>query len=74
MVKRLLVSVPIFFVLLLLLLLPTIYRAYRVFSREHVTGFGFVSGSPAENAFRILVLVLIALVAYWISGKLLRTN
>ena len=71
MVKRLLVSIPVFFGLLLLLLVPTNYRLLS----GRATGVSFVVGFfPAGNAVRILLLVLIALVAYWISGKLVGTT
>ena len=47
-----------------------LYRAYRSVSEEHATGFAFVLGSPAENVFRVLVLILLAVGAYWASGRL----
>ena len=72
MLKRLLVAFPIFFGLLILLLVPVFIRIYRAITTEGMTGIGFSRGSLAENFFRLLVLLLLAIAAYWISGKLLR--
>ena len=70
--KRLLVATLIFmgsvFLLLVALLAPALVRGYR----QGVTGFSIVVGSPVENLVLILVLLALALFAYWLSGKLVR--
>ena len=70
--RRWLIAILIFLgtVILLqgMLLGPSLVRMYR----SHVTGFAIVMGSPAENVVRILVLLLLGLLAYWLSGKLVR--
>jgi hypothetical protein len=72
-VKRLLVATLIFlgsvFLLLVVLLGPALVQMFR----GGIFGFGITVGSRAENLVRILVLLLLGLFAYWISGKLVRT-
>lgn len=72
MVKRVTVAVGIFFVLLGVLMLPTIIAVYRSLTRDEATGVGFVMGSPGENVFRVVVLLVLASIAFWLSGKLIR--
>ena len=71
--KRLLIATLIFFgsIILLqgMLLGSTLVRMYS----SRVTGFAIVLGSPAENLVRVLVLLLLGLLAYWLSGKLVKT-
>ena len=72
MTKRLVAATLIFsgsvILLFSLQLGSTLLRMYR----GRVTGFAFVIGSPSENLARILVLLLLALLAYWLSGKLVK--
>lgn len=72
MVKRLLVGLVIFFISLGLLLLPSLLSVYQGMS-QGATGFAFVVGSAGENIFRIGVLVVSAILAYWLSGRLIRS-
>jgi hypothetical protein len=68
-VKRLLVATLIFlgsvFLFLGALLAPALVREYR----RGFAGFSIVLGSPAENLVRILVLLVLGLLAYGLSGK-----
>jgi threonine/homoserine/homoserine lactone efflux protein len=70
--KRLLLTGLLFFVLVAMWQAPFFIAAYRSISGGRATGVGFVMGSPAENLFRILMVVVLAFLAYWISGKLVR--
>lgn len=72
MIKRVAVAVGIFFVLVGVLMLPTIISVYRNLTRDEASGVGFVMGSPAENVFRAVVLLVLASIAFWLSGKLIR--
>ena len=71
-VQRFLIAAAIFLVLLGLVLLPTLLQLCRALSRGGASGVGIVVGSPAENVFRAVVLVLLLIAAYWVSGKLVR--
>jgi len=66
------VACLIFFVLICGLHLPVLQRIYRHMSTGKATGIGFVVGSPTENLFRVVVLAVLAALAYWLSGSLLR--
>jgi hypothetical protein len=72
MTKRLVVATLVFSGSVILLFSlqvgPTLLRMYR----GRVTGFAFVIGSPVENLARIVILLLLALLAYWLSGKLVK--
>ena len=70
--KRLTVGSVIFLVLLAIVQLPSLLAAYRSISPERATGVAFVLGSPTEILFRVLVLVILIALAYWLSGKLVR--
>jgi hypothetical protein len=72
MLKRLLFASIIFFVALGLLMLPSLTAIYRAISEQRATGFAFVVGSTGENIFRLGVLILSTLFAYWLSAKLIR--
>ena len=72
MLKRLLVAAAVFFALVLVWHMPTIIIMYRTFSRERVFGFAFVLGSPLENVVRVVILLLSAMIAFWISGRLIK--
>ena len=72
MLKRLAVAFGIFVVSLAVLMLPTVMAAYRNVTRGNATGLGFATGSASENVFRVLILLLLAFVAFWLSGKLVR--
>ena len=72
MLRRALLTCLIFFVLLFLLMLPVLIRIYVRMSRGGATGIGFVRGSLTENLFRVVVLLILAMLAYWLSGKFLR--
>jgi hypothetical protein len=69
--RRLLVALAIFFVSLGLLMLPSLIGIYRGIS-EGATGVAFLVGSAGENIFRIGVLLVSAVFAYWLPGKLIR--
>lgn len=69
--KRLIVTSAIFFLLITALVVPDLIRIRRRMSRDTATGVGFVVGSRTENLFRIAVLCVVAIVAYWLSGRLL---
>jgi len=70
--KRLLVATGIFLVILSLLALGPLLAICRDISRGGASGFGVVVGTPIENAFRFLMIVVLALLAYWLSSKLIR--
>jgi hypothetical protein len=69
--KRFLVAAVILLSSLGLWLLPTLIRLYRAVERAEASGIGFVVGSVGENVLRLIVLLLLAALAWWISGKLL---
>ena len=71
MAERLIVACVIFFVLLVVLHLPVLIRIYRHMSKGSGTGIGLVMGSPLENVFRLVIVLILATLAYWLSGKLL---
>jgi hypothetical protein len=60
MLKRLLAASVIFFVLLGLLMLPSLIGIYRDISEGRATGVAIVVVSTGENFFRIGVLVVSA--------------
>jgi len=72
MAKRLIVTCVIFFVLVVMVHVPILIRILWHMSRGTATGIGFVVGSLTENVFRVVVLSILAALAYWLSGKLLR--
>ena len=68
--RRLLVAALIFFIFMFVLVvgsaLPGIVRMWQ----GRATGIGIVPGaSPAENHVRIIVLLLVAVFAYWTAGR-----
>ena len=71
MLKRLLLASVIFFVLLGLLLLPSLLSVYRGMSRG-ATGVDLVTSSAGEDIFRVGGLIVSAALAHWLSGRLIR--
>jgi hypothetical protein len=71
--KRLAVAFGVFIVSLAVLMLPTLIGMYRDIENGKATGFAFVLGSSAENVYRLAVLLVLWMFAYWISGKLVRS-
>jgi hypothetical protein len=69
--KRLLLAALIFLGTIGILLVPALVAAYRAIAKGGGTGIAFVVGSVAENVFRVVILLLLALLAWWISGKLI---
>lgn len=67
--KRFLLCAALFVVSAAVLFGISLFRAFRRISEGHATGTGFVLGSPAENLVRLTILVLLAVLSYWISGK-----
>jgi hypothetical protein len=45
--------------------------SFRRVAGGKATGFGVVLGSPAENLWRLLIAILLAVVSYWLAGKLI---
>jgi hypothetical protein len=72
MLKRLIVASVIFLVEIAVLMLPILIGIYRGITRERATGIAFVLGSATENVFRIVVLLILAILAYWLSGRLVK--
>ena len=68
--KRLLVAALIFLGSIGVLLVPALVAVYRAIAKGGASGIGFVVGAMAENIFRLVVLLLLALLAWWIAGKL----
>jgi len=66
---RLLVALGFFVLLLCALLVPDVIRIWRRMNRGKATGIGFVVGSRAENIFRLVVVIVLTIFAYWLSGK-----
>jgi hypothetical protein len=72
--KRYAVAVALFGIFVAALVAASLYHAYRAVLNGHATGVGFVRGSAAENTFRLIILLLLAGLAYWLSGKLVSRN
>lgn len=72
--KRLAIGFLLFVVLILLWHAPALIIIYRSVSNGRASGIGFVAGSPVENIVRILILLFLGVIAYWISGKLIKAN
>ena len=70
--KRLAVAGVIFLVEIAVLMLPVLISIYRGITHERATGIAFVWGSATENVFRIVVLLILAMFAYWLSGRLVK--
>jgi hypothetical protein len=69
--QRLLVSIALFSVSAAVFVAISLVLAFRRVSEREATGIGFVLGSRAENLVRLVIMVLLAIFAYWMSGKLL---
>jgi hypothetical protein len=69
---RITVAAGILIASLAVLMLPTAVAAYRNIAKGNATGIGFAVGSPAENALRLLVVLALALLAFWLSGRVIR--
>jgi len=67
MLKRVLVAALLFILLVLIWHLPVLLRIFR---SKGAIGIGFVRGSLIENVFRIFILLLIGMLSFWLSGKL----
>jgi len=72
MLKRLIVASGIFLVGIAVLMLPTLIGIYRGITRERAIGIAFVVGSTTENVVRIVVLLILGIFAYWLSGRLVK--
>jgi hypothetical protein len=72
MLKRLVVASGIFLIALAAFMLPILIGIYRGIARGEATGIAVVLGSFTENVVRIAMLMVLAIFAYWLSGKLIR--
>ena len=68
--RRLAVATLMFLGMVGAVLLPTLVALYREISQGKASGI--IVGSPAENSFRMVVLLFLAVLAFWLSGKLVR--
>jgi len=74
-VKRLLIAAGIFLGSILLLSLPGLFQIYRALAGPDITfGVYFTLGPPAAILRGILALVLLAMLSYWLSGKLVKAR
>lgn len=69
MVQRLLLALPIFFGLSILLFLLRLIQIRRAIKSRRATGFGFALGSSGEIFLQLVVLLLLAIVAFWASSS-----
>ena len=73
--RRLLVALAIFLGLIALPLVPSLIDlCRRVSTGAMATDFVVILGSPKEIFVGLVVLLLLAIFAYWVSGKLVRTE
>ncbi len=72
MMKRLLLTASFFVLFSAVLILPVIVNAKHSLDLPGNAGTGLVLGSPAQMASRLVVLLLLAIAAYWIAGRLVR--
>jgi len=73
--KRFLVTTGIFLGSILLLSLPGLFQIYRALAGPHITfGVYFTLGPPAAILRGIVALMLLAMLSYWLSGKLVKTR
>ena len=74
--KRTFVAAGIFGCIIFLLMLPGLFQVFSVFHHEEVTGFGLsiIPAPPAEMVAGISILMVLAVLSYWLSGKLVRST
>jgi hypothetical protein len=70
--ERLFIAIAIFSGLTVVLLAGLLLSAFVRICRGRASGFGLAGGSLTENCLRVRFLALLALVAYWFAGKLVK--
>jgi hypothetical protein len=71
--KRTAIAVALFvFFIAVLTGIPFLLPLRRI-SEARATGIGLVLGSPVENFVRLAILLLLGILTFWFSGKLVRS-